>query len=68
MEMNEYISRRDKHTNTRFIISPTGDGRYVEDDVSYTRKEFSDKYPLPVSLVLHKKQNSDGTKNFLHTD
>lgn len=66
--MNEYIFRRDKHTNTRFVISPTGDGRYIEDDVSYTRKEFNKKYPLPISLVFHNSANADGSKSYLGTD
>lgn len=68
MNIKTYIERVEILTYTPFFIASTGDGYYVEDGVRYTRKEFNKKYPLPVSLVLHKKQNSDGTKNFLHTD
>jgi hypothetical protein len=64
----EYIYRREKLTNTLFVIAPTGKGFYVEDGKQYTREEFTKKYPLPVSFVCHNKKNADTTKSFMETD
>lgn len=68
MQMDEYINRRDKLTNTRFIITPEGKGLFIEDGVPFTREEFNRKYPLPVSMVLYNGENSDKTKSYLRTD
>lgn len=62
MQMDEYISRRDKLTNTRFVITPQGKGLYIEDGMLFTREEFNRKYPLPVSLIMHNGSNADGSK------
>lgn len=64
----EYVKRKDILTNTRFVITETGNGFYVEGDRLYTRREFESKYPLPMSLVSHNTNNADGTKNYLSTD
>lgn len=68
MKISEYIDRRDKLTNTLFIISSDGEGHFVENHKLYTREEFNRRYPLPVSLVLYNGENSDKTKSYLHTD
>lgn len=68
MRISEYIDRRDRLTNTRFIITPEGNGLFIEDGIPFTREEFNRKYPLPISFVSHNAENSDKTKSYLHTD
>lgn len=68
MKISEYIDRRDKLTNTLFLINSDGEGYYVENHKLYTREEFNRRYPLPVSLIMHNGSNADGSKNYLHTD
>lgn len=68
MSISEYIDRRDKLTNTLFIISSDGDGYFVENHKLYTREEFNRRYPLPISFIAHTGENSDKTKRYLHTD
>lgn len=68
MKISEYIDRRNVLTNTLFIIHSDGNGYFVEGHKLYTREEFNRKYPLPVSLIMHNGENSDKTKNYLHTD
>lgn len=64
----EYCRRRDKLTNTPFIITETGKGFFVEDGIPYTRKEFEQKYPLPFSFVSYHKKGADTSRSFLETD
>lgn len=68
MTIAQYIDRRDKLTNTLFIIQSDGKCYFVENNRMYTREEFNRKYPLPISFVSHTGENSDKTKMFLHTD
>lgn len=68
MKISEYIDRRDKLVNTKFIITSQGNGVFIEDGIQFTREEFNKKYPLPVSFVMHNSENSDKTKSYLHTD
>lgn len=68
MSISEYIDRRNKLTNTLFLINSDGIGYYVENHKLYTREEFERRYPLPVSLIMHNGSNADGSKNYLHTD
>jgi hypothetical protein len=68
MKISEYIDRRYKLTNTRFIITPEGKGLFIEDGIPFTRDELRHKYPLPLSLVSHNCGNADGTKSYLNTD
>lgn len=64
----EYCKRKEILTNTRFIITETGKGFFVDGDKLYTRREFENKYPLPMSLVSHNTKNADKSKNYLSTD
>jgi hypothetical protein len=68
MTIAEYLDRRDRLTNTLFIINSDGQGYYVEDHKMYTREEFRRKYPTPVSLAVNNGVNCDKTKSFLGTD
>jgi hypothetical protein len=64
----EYIRRKNILTNTLFVITPTGNGYFVESEILYTREEFNRRYPLPISLVSNNKKNADASKNYLNTD
>ncbi len=68
MDIKTYLTRKDKLTNTRFIITPEGKGLFIEDGIPFTRDEFKHKYPLPMSFVSHNCGNADGTKSYLSTD
>jgi hypothetical protein len=68
MSILEYLNRKDKLTNTRFIITPEGKGLFIEDGIPFTRDEFRRKYPTPASLVLNNGANCDKTKSFLGAD
>jgi len=68
MTIAEYLDRRDKLTNTLFIITSDGMGYYVENHKLYSREEFRRKYPTPASLVLNNGENCDKTKSFLGAD
>ncbi len=68
MDIKTYLTRKDKLTNTRFIITPEGKGLFIEDGIPFTRDEFKHKYPLPMSFVSHNCGNADGTKSYLNTD
>jgi hypothetical protein len=64
----EYVKRKEILTNTLFVITPTGNGYFVESEQLYTREEFNKRYPLPISLVSNNKKNADASKNYLNTD
>lgn len=68
MTIGKYISRKFILQNTLFIIDEKGNGYFIEGGKRYTREEFNRRYPLPVSLIMHNGENSDKTKNYLHTD
>lgn len=68
MTIVEYVDRRDKLTNTLFIIHSDGTSHYVENHRMYTKEEFSKKYPLPLSLISHNGDSCDKSKAYLHTD
>ncbi len=68
MSILEYLNRKDKLTNTRFIINEKGNGFYVEDEKQYTREAFNKKYPLPISLIINNKANYDKSRDFLIVD
>lgn len=68
MSIAEYLDRRDKLTNTLFIIGTDGIGHYVENHKLYTKEEFRRKYPTPDSLVLNNCENCDKTKSYLGAD
>lgn len=68
MSIIEYLNRKDKLTNTRFLITPEGKGLFIEDGIPFTREEFRQKYPLPISFVSHNSANADGSKSYLGTD
>jgi len=68
MSILEYLNRKDKLTNTRFIITPEGKGLFIEDGIPFTREEFRHKYPLPLSLISHNGDNCDKTKSYLSTE
>jgi len=68
MDIKTYLIRKDKLINTRFIISETGKGFFIEDNKLYTREEFRQKYPTPASLVLNNGENCDRTKSYLSAD
>jgi hypothetical protein len=67
MPTKEYLRRKDIQTNTLFRITPDGKGVYIEDGVSYTVKEFQDKYPLPITLVSYRR-NADRSRSFLEVE
>jgi hypothetical protein len=64
----EYVRRKEIITNTLFVITPTGNGYFVESEQLYTREEFYNRYPLPIILVSNNKKNADASKNYLNTD
>jgi len=68
MTISEYLDRKDRLTNTRFVITETGNGFFVEEGKMYTREEFRQKYPTPVSLAINNGINCDKTKSYLGTD
>lgn len=68
MNIKTYIERRDILSNTRFLITSSGEGYFLEDGEKFTRKEFAKRYPLPISFVFHNSANADGSKSYLGTD
>ncbi len=63
MEMNEYIQIKYTQLNTPFVITPEGKGYFVENGIRYTREEFEQKYPLPISVVsYHKDRHTNGKR------
>jgi len=66
MTIQQYIDRRNKiEFGTTFRISSDGKGHYIEADKKYTRREFAQKYPLPVSLISHNRKYLDGGQSYL---
>ena len=68
MNIETYITHKEKLTNTLFRIGIDGKGFFLEDGKQYTRDQFSHRYPLPIQLYINVKQNADGTKNWLTVD
>jgi len=68
MSIGDYISRLEILNNTLFRITPEGKGYFIYEGKEYTREQFRQLFPTPMSFVAYNKPNSDKSKNFLHTD
>jgi len=68
MTINEYLIRQEILNTTLFRITQEGKGYFIYEGKEYTREQFRQKFPLPVSFVSYTKPNYDTTRNFLLTD
>jgi hypothetical protein len=68
MTPTEYLFNLEMRTNTLFRIE-NGRGFYILNDIPYTRKEFEQLYPMPLTVRLpnltYKGENVDKTKDWL---
>lgn len=65
MTVTERLNNEYKRLYTFFIIE-NGIGFYVENGKPYTRKEFEEKYPVPLLTRAEEKENIDPKQNWLH--
>jgi hypothetical protein len=64
MTITERLHNEQKRLITLFTIIE-GKGFYIEDGKPYTRKEFEDKYPVPLRARAEEKENADPKQNWL---
>lgn len=66
--IQEYVSNKRVIENTPFHIAPTGESYYTFAGERIAKNEFEKKFPLLLTPVTAKAENSDKSNNWLRDE